>query len=117
MGNFTYDLPNFTTNHQKKSDRRGGGVSVYIHNSLNLKPRPDLSKNCGDIESLTKEIISEKTRNTIVSVLYRPPNGHFEHFENFLTNFFLNTKILTKMLILQEISILTYWIIASIKKY
>ena len=89
MGNFTYDLPNFTTNHQKKSDRRGGGVSVYIHNSLNLKPRPDLSKNCGDIESLTKEIISEKTRNTIVSVLYRPPNGHFEKF---LTNIFLNTK-------------------------
>ena len=40
----------------------------------------------------TLEIISEKTHNTIVSVLYRPPNGHFEHFENFLTKFFLNKK-------------------------
>ena len=92
MDNFTYDLPNYTSNHQKRSDRKGGGVSVYIHNSFNVKTRSDLSTNCRDIESLTLEIISEKTRNTIVSVLYRPPNGHFEHFENFLTNFFLNTK-------------------------
>ena len=96
MDNFTYDLPNYTSNHQKRSDRKGGGVSAYIHNSLNVKTRPDLSTNCGDIESLTLEIISEKTRNTIVSVLYRPPNGHFEHFENFLTNFFLNAKGSTK---------------------
>ena len=69
-----------------------GGVSVYIHNSLNVKTSPDLSTNCGDIESLTLEGISEKTCNTIVSVLYRSPTGHFEHSENFLTNFFLNTK-------------------------
>ena len=92
MDNFTYDLPNYTSSHQKRSDRKGGGVSVYIHNSLNFKTRPDLSINCGDIESLTLEIISEKTRNTIVSVLYRPPNGHSEHFENFLTNFFYKYK-------------------------
>ena len=89
-------LPNYTSNHQKRSDRKGGGVSVYIHNSFNVKTRSDLSTNYRDIESLTLEIISEKTRNTIVSVLYRPPNGHFEHFENFLTNFFLNTKISNK---------------------
>ena len=68
------------------------GVSVYVHNSFNVKTNPDLSTNCGDIESLAIEIISEKTRNTIVSVLFWPLNGHFEHFENFLTNPFLNTK-------------------------
>ena len=92
LNNFTYDVPNYTSNHQKRSDSKGGEVSVYIHNCFRGKATPDLSTNCGDIESLTLEIISEKTRNTIVSVLYRPPNGHFEHFENFLTNFFLNTK-------------------------
>ena len=92
LDNFTYDLPNYTSSHQKRSDRKGWGVSVYIHNSLNFKARLDISTNCRDIESLKLEIISEKTRNTIVSVLYRPPNGHLEHFENFLTNFFLNTK-------------------------
>ena len=47
----------------------GGGGPVYTHNSLNFKTSLDLSSNCGDIESITLEIISEKTRNTIVSVL------------------------------------------------
>ena len=115
LNNFTYDIPNYTSNNQKRSDRKGWVVSVYIHNSLNVKTRPGLPTNCRDIESLTLEIIYEKTHNAIVSVLYRPPNGHFEHFEHFLTKFFLNTKTLTKMFILQEISILTYWIITSIK--
>ena len=86
-------MPNYTRSHQKRSDRKGGRVSVYIHNSLNYKTRPDLSTNCGDIESLALEIMSEKTRNTIVSVLYRPPNGNFKHFENFLTNFFKHKKL------------------------
>ena len=92
MDNFTYDLPNYTSSHQKRSNRKGGGVSVYIHNSPNFRTRPDLSTNYGDIELLALEIISEKARNTIVSVLYRPPNDHSEHFGNFLTNFFFNTK-------------------------
>ena len=115
LDNFTYDIPNDTSNNQKRSDLKGWVVSVYIHNSLNVKTRPGLSTNCRDIESLTLEIIYEKTHNAIASVSYRPPNGNFEHFENFLTNFFLNTKTLTKMFILQEISILSYWIITSIK--
>ena len=88
LDNFTYDLPNYTSNHQKRSDLKGGRVSVYIHNYLKVKTRSDLSTNCEDIESLTIEIISEKTRNIIVSVLYRPPNGRFKHFEIFLANFF-----------------------------
>ena len=61
--NFTYDLPNYTSSHQKRSDRNGGGVSVYIHNSLNVKTRPGLSTNGGDMEPLTLEIIYEKTSN------------------------------------------------------
>ena len=52
LDKFIYDLPNYTSSHQKRSDNKSGGVSVYIHNSLNLKTKPDLSTNCGDIESL-----------------------------------------------------------------
>ena len=43
-------------------------MSVYIHNSLNVRTRSDLSTKYGDIESLTLVNMSEKTRNTIVSV-------------------------------------------------
>ena len=92
LDNITYDLPNYTSSHQKRSYQKAWGVSLYIHNSLNFETRPDLSTNCGDIDSLTLEIISERKRNIIVSVLYKPPNGHLDHFEKFLENFLLNTK-------------------------
>ena len=40
--------------------------------------KPDLSINDNDIESLTTEILSDKNRNTLINVLYRPPNGQIE---------------------------------------
>lgn len=62
-----------------------GGVPAYIHNSLEFKNRPDLFTNCGDIESLALEMMTEKTCNTVLhSLLHGPPNGHFGHFGNFL---------------------------------
>ena len=51
LDSFTYDLLNYTSIHQKRSDRKGGGVSIYIHNSLSFISRLDLSINCDDIES------------------------------------------------------------------
>ena len=116
LDNFTYDVPNYTSNHQKRSGSIGGEVPVYIHNCFRGKARPDLFTNCGDIESLTLEIISEKTHNTIVSVLYIPPNVHFEQFKNFSTNFFLKTKNSNKNVYIARNFILTYWIIVLIKK-
>ena len=92
LDNITYDLPNYTSSHQKRSYQKAWGMSLYIHISLNFKTRPDLSTNCRDIDSVTLEIISEKKRNIIVSVLYKPPNGHLDHFEKILANFLLNTK-------------------------
>ena len=40
LDNFIYALPNYTNAHQKRSYRKGVGVSVYIHSSLNFKTRP-----------------------------------------------------------------------------
>ena len=36
-----------------------------------------------DIESLTLEILSDKTRDVLVNVLYRPPVAQYQQFENF----------------------------------
>ena len=96
LDNSIYELPNYIRKHQARSDRRGGGVSIYIHNSLKFKKRSDLSINSKDIESLTLGILSNKTRNVLVNVLYRPPIGQYEQFENFLTTFFSRTKSCNK---------------------
>ena len=82
-GNASCELPNYTSKHKVQGDRKGGVVSVCMHNSLNFKITPDLSISNNDIESLSAKIVSDKLRNTTVNVLYRPPNGKIELFETF----------------------------------
>lgn len=68
-----YQLPNYTCNHQTRSGRKGGGISVYVHKTFDLKTRPDLNVNYKDVEAITVEIVSNKRRNTLINILYRPP--------------------------------------------
>ena len=86
--NSLYELPNYISKHQIRDDRKGGGVSFYIHNSLSFRVLPNLCINSTDIESLSIEISLNDQRNTLVNVLYRPPSGKIEPFENFLASFF-----------------------------
>ena len=83
-GYFLYELPNCISKHQVRDDRKGGGVSVYIHNSLSFKVLSNLCINSVDIESLSIELSLDNKRSTFVNVLYRPPNGKIESFETFL---------------------------------
>ena len=83
--NSLYELPNYISKHQIKDDRKGGGVSFYIHNSLSFRVLPNLCINSTDIESLSIEISLNDQLNTLVNVLYRPPSGKIEPFENFLS--------------------------------
>ena len=58
-----YELPKYKCIHQVRSYRKGGGVSIYIHNSLNFKPRPDLRINNFDVESLSIELLCKKRKH------------------------------------------------------
>ena len=83
--NSLYELPNYISKHQIRDDRKGGGVSFYIHNSLSFRVLPNLCINSTDIESLSIEISLNDQRNTLVNVLYRPPSGKIEPFEKFFS--------------------------------
>ena len=70
--NSLFQIPNYSTIHQIRSgDKKGGGVCMFLHNTLVYKLRLDLSINTIDIESLAVEIINKKTKNLIVHTLYR----------------------------------------------
>ena len=84
VGNSLFELPNYISKHQVRDDRKRGGVSIYIHNSLRFKVLSNLSINAVDIESLSIELSLYNKRSTFVNVLYRPPNGKIEPFETFL---------------------------------
>ena len=59
---------------------------------MKFKERLDFSIISKDIETLNLEILSEKTSNILVKVLYRSSVGQYEQFENVLTTFFSGTK-------------------------
>ena len=92
-----FELPNYNSIHQARGDRKRGGVSIYIHKSLDFTVKPDLSINDNDIESLTIEILSDKKRNTLINALYRPRNGQIESFKNFLNSIFSKIKKSNKL--------------------
>ena len=83
-----YQLPQYTAIHQHSSPShksgRGGGISMYIHDSLNFKSRRELDINTKNVESLSIELISKNSKNTVLSTIYRPPDGDFKAFNTFL---------------------------------
>ena len=85
---------------------RGGNVFSLLQKdggSLNNKKRKGgrgfqtwrklcLSINSKDIEAISVELLYEKKRNTLFNVVYRPPNGKIEPFENILKILFNKNK-------------------------
>ena len=72
--NSLFQLEGYIPVHQIRKSRQGGGIVIFIRDSLLYKLRNDLSINCEDIESLSIEILNSQTRNIIFNVRYRPPN-------------------------------------------
>ena len=73
--NSLLQLGGYISVHQIRKRRKGGGIVIFIGDSLLHKLRSDLTINCEDIESLSIEILNSQTRNIIFNVIYRPPNG------------------------------------------
>ena len=86
--NSNFQIPNYTPIHQPRLSKKGGGVCIFLHNSLTYKVREDLSINNSHCESITIEIINTGKMNDILSVMYRPPAGSMEIFRQDLENHF-----------------------------
>ena len=87
-----YHLPQNTVIHQHrnpchKSGRRGD-ISMYIHESMNFKSQRDLDINRKNVESLSIELISKNSKNTVLPLIYRPPDGDFKAFNTFLKDIY-----------------------------
>ena len=66
--NSNFSIPGYTVAHQSRANQiygNGGGVCIFVHNSLNYKPCNNLCINESDCEALTVDIINKHTRNII----------------------------------------------------
>ena len=67
---------------RRDRNRNGGGVALYIRQSLNYVNRQDLSSHEG-LEILTVEIKKPKSRPFLLTTWYRPPDSKVEIFDKF----------------------------------
>ena len=68
-------LPNFDIiSLERKTNKRGGDVLIYIHKSLAYNLRNDLCVSEKDKEILTIEISRKNDKNILLSCCYRPPS-------------------------------------------
>ena len=83
-----YSIPNYRGVHKTRNGRRGGGVSLFIHESIEFTNRDDLSLLFNDvIESVFVEIDKSvfcSTTNIIIGEVYRPPNTSVDEFNECL---------------------------------
>ncbi len=60
----------------KGGNRNGGGVAIYLRNSINYKIKEELMS-C-DLEIITIEIFKPKSKSFLVNCWYRPPDFSVE---------------------------------------
>ena len=58
---------------RKDRDRNGGGVCIYLRNSINYQTRHDLIPR--DLEAICLEISKPYSRPFVVVLVYRPPDA------------------------------------------
>jgi hypothetical protein len=80
-----HDLPNYNHVCLLRNDRRGGGVSIHLINSLIYKERPDLTVMNDNCEILFVEI-KMGSANYLIGAIYRPPSANASDFLEELTS-------------------------------
>ena len=76
---FQCNIPNYTAYHTVRSDRRSGGSSVYVHNTINSRKLSNFCVINNSIEICSVEILINREPMHIVAV-YRPHSGTIENF-------------------------------------
>ena len=96
MNHNLFKLPQYKSIHQVRRTGKGGGIAVFLHESLTFNVRHDLSVNNADIEALCVEIINKKSNNIVINTQYRQTSGNFNKFEAYLNTFLAKSKTTDK---------------------
>ena len=97
------EIPHYNHSFCHRSNRCGGGVSIYVHENLPYSLRPDISIFNDHIESIFIEIDRKYTHspsNIIIGCIYRPPKSSISDFNTLLQGILHSTKLENKTLFL-----------------
>ena len=83
--NDQFEIKNYTHIHSHRSQKRGGGISLYITDQFDFQIRTDLTSTNEDVtELIFIEIKQKSMKNIIVGIIYRPPGNKLEEFNKTL---------------------------------
>ena len=68
MNHNLFKLPQYKSIRQVRRTGKGGGIAVFLHESLTFNIRCDLSVNNADIEALCVEIINKRSKTFLLTL-------------------------------------------------
>ena len=80
-----YGIDGYNAEHNCRPNRRGGGVSFYIKETIEYTVRDDLCFQNNILETLFIEIDKDqfaKKQHVIIGVIYRPPDTDIKEFND-----------------------------------
>ena len=77
-------------------------MCLSVKESFCCKTKEDLSINCDAIESLCLELTNKKSKNIILILTYRPPNGDGKKIDKHLNKILSADDILKKNVIMAD---------------
>ena len=84
-----YDIPGYVTVSKYRTDRRGGGVSLYIRHEIPFTIRHDVDCFDSEMESIFIEIdrhIFQTPSNIVIGLIYRMPDASVDIFNERITD-------------------------------
>ena len=77
-------IPGYSCFRYDRPAQRGGGVAVYIKDTVNAICRSDINERHPDIEMiwLEVEVKSKECKTVLTGTIYRPPSSSFEYMNN-----------------------------------
>uniref|UniRef100_A0A3B5QVU5 Reverse transcriptase domain-containing protein n=1 Tax=Xiphophorus maculatus TaxID=8083 RepID=A0A3B5QVU5_XIPMA len=76
-----FQINGYELHYVNRSSKRGGGVALFADSEIRCKIKDTMSTTVeGVMEMITIEVLSEKSRNIVVSCVYRTPGSNLELF-------------------------------------
>ena len=74
------------THFERTTGKKGGGLCIFVHNSIPFRIRNNFSVSDADHETLFIELENKREKNILIGVTYKPPGGNTKKFNSFLAN-------------------------------
>lgn len=80
-----FEMDGYELLHINRKNKSGGGVAIYVDNGLKCKVLEEMTTVVDNLlECLTIELCMEKSRNIIISCIYRAPGTSIEVFTEWI---------------------------------